>query len=834
MLQGMTENINYSAPDDWGISSRDSWVSFEELKDNGAPTLEGRDVVGFIEFNDELVPEAIRKTAKPGTVYQSKTTGTTLQKQQSGRWKKIDSAANRMEKARKSGQWQGPVDSDKKQEPKPEQKPEPKESISSGSKQPITPEAPEPKRETETQRETTERAKKEIKKDTSVESYRQSEVFNTQTIQTNEEFVQNPPHQTIDGKEFVDIKKELEATGLFRDGVTFPPKYLDLLSQLGVTKAQGVDGPPLSDYVQGAGAGAPMSQVGELMMMTSSSMSDEQAEAYFNILSKIGDNSSVVNKDWITAAKRNRDALQRAITNNLGGGQVIAASWDVRDEVESLGLNYEDKGFSTDAFFRVKLNDGSEAIFEVSLKKDKNVFFINGGAATLARESIKSMPSDSPIKAQYEALENSLQELKDKYAQGRNFTAAIPKIGKRMPDEQKKEIEEARARYAELEKKRQNFLKEHTSPYNSDVYMDKLVSNVYQPAAQEFLNDKQALNELERVANEGKVNLNKYAKTLKAGSVEEALRIIAETPPENSTENHKKFLAKIFEATAKVGSDNEVLNRYTQALGEEYQKYHQGLSNELAKDGPLRTAIISNIRKEFPLKAVLNGEEVMCIGDVNFDLKTAERVFGTTDINEVNQKLTIKKDKVGNPILVYSAGEKGDEIPVATIRARQRGIGYASMGFEAGLHPEFYNAVQSAVVQENLGGVKRVKYTKAEEKKGPRDPAKHIPEGRSFMENNKLSVEDYLEVIKLSRNPEFADSMVYYRGKVLGRCPKGTTKIGKTCAPADNAGKMTKYKKQSLGGLSSSQVKKLSKAKTIEQIIEAHKAQEQEKEKNND
>ena len=78
------------------------------------------------------------------------------------------------------------------------------------------------------------------------------------------------------------------------------------MAQLGVTKAKGVDGPPLSSYVQGAGAGAPMSQVGELMMMTASSMSDEQAEAYFDILSKIGDGSSVVNKDWVTAAKRNR------------------------------------------------------------------------------------------------------------------------------------------------------------------------------------------------------------------------------------------------------------------------------------------------------------------------------------------------------------------------------------------------------------------------------------------------------------------------------------------------------------------------------------------------
>lgn len=89
---------------------------------------------------------------------------------------------------------------------------------------------------------------------------------------------------------------------------------------------------------------------------------------------------------------------------------------------------------------------------------------------------------------------------------------------------------------------------------------------------------------------------------------------------------------------------------------------------------------------------------------------------------------------------------------------------------------------------------------------------------------------DYLELIKLSRNPEFADSMVYYRGKVLGRCPAGTKKIGKTCAPATDDSKAAKYKKQPLGGLSRSQVKKLSKAKTIEQIIEAHKEQKQEEE----
>jgi hypothetical protein len=86
-----------------------------------------------------------------------------------------------------------------------------------------------------------------------------------------------------------------------------------------------------------------------------------------------------------------------------------------------------------------------------------------------------------------------------------------------------------------------------------------------------------------------------------------------------------------------------------------------------------------------------------------------------------------------------------------------------------------------------------------------------------------LSEADYLEMLKLSRNSEFADSMVYYKGKVLGRCPKGTIKTGKTCVPGTDAQKFTKYKPGDLGGVSNKQIKKLSKAKTIDDIIKAHK-----------
>jgi hypothetical protein len=54
-----------------------------------------------------------------------------------------------------------------------------------------------------------------------------------------------------------------------------------------------------------------------------------------------------------------------------------------------------------------------------------------------------------------------------------------------------------------------------------------------------------------------------------------------------------------------------------------------------------------------------------------------------------------------------------------------------------------------------------------------------------------LSEADYLEILKAKRasNAEggganYSDSMVFYRGKALGRCPAGTTRSGRTCVPS--------------------------------------------------
>ena len=123
----------------------------------------------------------------------------------------------------------------------------------------------------------------------------------------------------------------------------------------------------------------------------------------------------------------------------------------------------------------------------------------------------------------------------------------------------------------------------------------------------------------------------------------------------------------------------------------------------------------------------------------------------------------------------------------------------------------------SSQIREKEGEVKELSSQIRKEKAEARKKAKA-----------NMTEMDYLELIKLSRNPEYADSMVYYRGKVLGRCPAGTTKVGKTCAPVQKEMAPQKYKKNTLGGLGKKQVEKLAKAKNTEQIIKAHKEKEKE------
>jgi proline racemase len=93
-----------------------------------------------------------------------------------------------------------------------------------------------------------------------------------------------------------------------------------------------------------------------------------------------------------------------------------------------------------------------------------------------------------------------------------------------------------------------------------------------------------------------------------------------------------------------------------------------------------------------------------------------------------------------------------------------------------------------------------------------------------------LTEADYMEILRAKRaasasgRTNYADGTVFYKGKALGRCPAGTTRSGKTCVPGAGTTPMAPgYKTSDLGGLSRAQVQALSKARSTEDIIKAHK-----------
>lgn len=154
------------------------------------------------------------------------------------------------------------------------------------------------------------------------------------------------------------------------------------------------------------GAGKISAQAGELMTMMGSTMSDDEWNEFSEALlkheqellenhpttfkkknpkGKLVDNpgSRIIDNSWVKAATQSRKAIIDRLEKQYGKGTtIVASSWDAKDEAEAMGIeNYkENKGFSTDMYLRVKKPNGEEVLDEISLKKSKDVNFLNSGA----------------------------------------------------------------------------------------------------------------------------------------------------------------------------------------------------------------------------------------------------------------------------------------------------------------------------------------------------------------------------------------------------------------------------------------------------------------------
>jgi hypothetical protein len=104
---------------------------------------------------------------------------------------------------------------------------------------------------------------------------------------------------------------------------------------------------------------------------------------------------------------------------------------------------------------------------------------------------------------------------------------------------------------------------------------------------------------------------------------------------------------------------------------------------------PYKTGVMGTIREKFPLKALMDGEEKMSLGGVVADPKIMKEIFGTTNYDEIQEKLNVEgPDDRGEYKLVYRAEVGGESITISTIAPRQRGLGYEPVvNLEMNLHP---------------------------------------------------------------------------------------------------------------------------------------------------
>jgi hypothetical protein len=228
---------------------------------------------------------------------------------------------------------------------------------------------------------------------------KQEELLNEEISPTDDEYKkvkekipQHDPYKIeVNGKSY-NMPKDMELMLSDTLGVPpydkFPKKYIKMLARILNSKKMGDKGPAIKNFIDGAGAGEINAQTAEVLTLMAATLDDTQAKIFFDALGQVVDsqtdkNKQIIDKDWFQAIKTSRKQIRKQVKEQYGkGAEVSVAGWDIQKDVEDgLGLDdYENnKGFSTDVYFRVKKPDGTSVLHQVSLKKDTKIFLLNSG-----------------------------------------------------------------------------------------------------------------------------------------------------------------------------------------------------------------------------------------------------------------------------------------------------------------------------------------------------------------------------------------------------------------------------------------------------------------------
>jgi len=504
-----------------------------------------------------------------------------------------------------------------------------------------------------------------------------------------------------------------EEKRITRDSIAkyFPPgvpkKYIDTMVRL-LNSNGNVN---MTDVLDGSGAGKMPAQAAELFTMLASTMNDEQ---FAGLMSVINDhhnnlqnpNERLFDKDWLESIS----GARQSIRSMAGDDEIEFGAWDLKDEVEAMGLDYNKKGFSTDVYFRTK----SGKLIEVSLKKDTKVMF--------AQPSVGGHVENKA----FESLEKKSPKL---VARGRKNRKRIDELSakkknKNITKEEKQELEGLKEEQERIHEVAMNELYGKDNPANpfyAQRQQNKSIDRMGRSVTQEDVDELGNITDEEIDAMSGTQDMptaGMDTATLKGVRqlVSEMKKAGYDVPPltervyqrfmklegkdlmvpdkrgnmvslnkllGTGSKYYAKTLVMMNKMLAKKGNKGaqERIDAHLQ-IGKDFEQAF--LRETLNRDTPagqaMYDATMDMIAEKFPLKAMMEGEEAMALGGLRSDPEVLAQVFGINPetkkpytYDELSKKLKIKDGR----LVLEVEGQK--PIVVADFVVRNKGKGYNAL-----------------------------------------------------------------------------------------------------------------------------------------------------------
>lgn len=167
----------------------------------------------------------------------------------------------------------------------------------------------------------------------------------------------------------------------------------------------------------------------------------------------------------------------------------------------------------------------------------------------------------------------------------------------------------------------------------------------------------------------------------------------------DDTKNGKgsRAKSKVILSTIKALADsgNDIAQEHLDEVQVAHKKFQSEAIRAITENSRMKEGMLNEIRSEFPLKAVSDGEETMAIGENSFDKKVMRQIFGTDNFDDIKEKLEARPGPP--PFLGYRADVDGKIIPLAEIQIREDGVGYGGqMKFDMRLDKRFAKVLKQA------------------------------------------------------------------------------------------------------------------------------------------